>query len=132
MAPRSGIACVVASPAALQPAVPRIRWALPRGRGLEDCKPYPRRNVPYVKFPAARGGLGREEALPRSRGFLLDHEAAAQQKSGGPMLKSALEGLKGRRSRQHCECGVRDNGSTFPESDLFRMPQHLYPPSLSR
>src|ERR1700732_1810151 len=64
------------------------------GRGLENGKLFPRRNVPYVKFPAARGGLGREEALPRSRGFLLDHEAAAQQKSGGPMLKSALEGLK--------------------------------------
>src|ERR1700730_4839761 len=28
------------------------------GRGLEDGKLFPRRNVPYVKFPAARGGLG--------------------------------------------------------------------------
>ena len=61
--------------------------------------------------------------------FSSNYKAAAQQKSGGPMLKLALEGLVGRRSRQISQGGGRDADWTLPESKRLHMPQHLYPPS---
>ncbi len=45
------------------------------------------------------------------------------------MLKLALEGLVGRRSRQISQGGGRDADWTLPESKRLHMPQHLYPPS---
>jgi hypothetical protein len=45
------------------------------------------------------------------------------------MLKLALEGLEGCRSRQAGELGDRGAGWTLAGSDLFHLPQHLYPPS---
>ncbi len=111
------------------PVVPRNRWALPEGRGIEDGKPNLRRQSPFCKASAARGDPGVRRLYIETAAFSSNYEAAARKKSGGPMLKLALEGLKGRRSRKVCQSGYRDAGRTLPESDLFRMPQHLYPPS---
>jgi hypothetical protein len=45
------------------------------------------------------------------------------------MLKSALEGLVGHRSRHMVLSKGRGEGWAVPESDHLLMPQHLYPPS---
>jgi hypothetical protein len=93
---------------------------------LDDGKPFSAR-VPSVKFPRPAEIMGVRRLYVEFRGFLLK-KTRPRQMSGGPMLKSALEGLKGRRSRQMVKCGVRVTSWTFPGSDLFRLPKHLYPP----
>jgi hypothetical protein len=45
------------------------------------------------------------------------------------MLKSALEGLKGRRSRHASQSRVRGGSLMLSGSDLVSMPKHLYPPN---
>ena len=99
----------------------------PQGRGFDDGKPYSAHG-PFRKVPAARGKHGREEALRRIPWLSPRTHKAAAEEGGEPMLKSALEGLKGRRSRHELKSGVRAAGWAFNGSDIFRLPKHLYPP----